>query len=102
MDIFSFFIKKVISEIYSELKSYLKSRNLNFLTDEKFIRETILYHINYVNNWSMEVDFSDLDNPKTTSKIYVQLDYYLNVRRKDLQKLKRKQINLKKVFNNDN
>jgi len=101
MDPSTLILNKLFTEAYNGLKSYLKKKNIKLTREEKYVRESILDHINYVNNWSHEVNFKDLNKAKSVSKIYVKLDYYLNLNRDNLEDIPQERIKLNRVLKNN-
>lgn len=102
MAVNEFIFNRLCMEAYNGLKSYLKKKNIKLVREEKIVRETILDHINYVNNWSEEVNFKDLNKAKSVRHIYVNLEYYLDITRNNLERQKKNKIRLKGVLENNN
>ncbi|MEQ8812511.1 MAG: NACHT domain-containing protein [Imperialibacter sp.] len=98
MDPSSFLLNRLFVEAYNELKAFLKGKKITLMGNEEFTKETILNHINYISNWSKEVDFKDLNKAKKVSKIYVQLDYLLNLGRDNLVENDSRRIDLDDIF----
>jgi predicted NACHT family NTPase len=67
----------ILSASISTLKRILKEKSNRIQLDKHNIEESLVSHISMVENWSNEVNFKDLSNSKTTSNIYVHLDFYL-------------------------
>jgi hypothetical protein len=44
--------------------------------------DALNHHIRGVKNWSSEISFADLCDPKSTSDVFVPLDVYLHPRRR--------------------
>src|SRR5258708_34625528 len=90
--------KQAFSAAYTWIKDNLKAKGQKLLKSEKFVREAILDHMNFVSTWSDEINFKDLNKAKSIQKIYVELNYSLNLRRDNIQKVESERIELNEIL----
>lgn len=69
-------IKEVSKRIIDSILKSVKNTKIKSYTKEKDIFDALEQHFTFVNQWSSEVNFSDLKHSKSTNKVFVQLDLY--------------------------
>lgn len=102
MEPVSLVINKVIDEALNNLILFLKRKNITLTIKESFVRESIINHINYINNWSREIKFKDLNKPKSIFENYIHLDYYLSVSKNSPIQEPHDRIKLNNILNDTN
>lgn len=72
-----YIIKKALDASLDIAKKVLRESKTKLLTTRDELEQSILIHLKSVKNWSGEVSFSDLKQPKRTTEIYIELDLYV-------------------------
>lgn len=92
--------KKIFDEAYQILKSSLKEKGFNLVSNDIDIQKNIVSHITYVDNWSKEISFRDLGaNCKTVKNIFIELDYLITPKSCIVNETPNTKVQLKDIFN---
>jgi predicted NACHT family NTPase len=95
-------LQEFASRIIDTTIKLTKNTSIKSYTKEKDIFEALTQHLKFVKNWSAEVNFSDLRQPKSTKKVFVDLELYLQplrVRISNNEKIDK--FELRKIFDVD-
>ncbi|MES2430199.1 MAG: NACHT domain-containing protein [Bacteroidota bacterium] len=69
-------LKEISKRLTDIIVKSMKNTKIKSYTKEKDIQDSLNQHLIFVDNWSSEVNFSDLKQSKSTQKVFVQLDLY--------------------------
>jgi hypothetical protein len=72
---------EAVKQAISSLKSYLSRWKVDVSSSQERFEAAIAQHQREVKNWSGQISFKDILQPKTTSEVFVPLDIYLLPRR---------------------
>jgi GTPase SAR1 family protein len=92
-------IKEISKKLLDAVLKSMKNTNIKSYTKEKDIQDSLSQHLVFVDQWSSEVNFSDLKQSKSTKKVFVQLDLYfqpLRVRISENEEIDK--LELTKIF----
>jgi Cdc6-like AAA superfamily ATPase len=92
-------LQEIGTRLLNSIIKLTKNTSIKVYSKEKEIFEALTQHLKFVKNWSEEVNFSDLKHAKSTKKVFVDLELYLQpirIRIKDDEKLDK--FELKKLF----
>lgn len=96
-------IKYIFQEAVKFSAKFLKERKLKVDSVELDVENAISNHITAVDNWSKEINFSDLKKTKLTSKVYIDVDISLMPRKRRFTKSEaREKIAARNLFRNVN
>ena len=70
-------LKKVTKSGFKVAKTISKTSNCTLLSSITEFENSIMQHLQFVQNWSAEILFSDLKKPKRTSNIFIDLDLFI-------------------------
>lgn len=92
-------LKKIIEVSFKGISSFLKKKGKSLrITNDKY-EQSINSHMKYVLNWSKDVNFRDLKDPKQTSSIYIDLEYFLTPRENNIDnKQSIEKVGLNSIF----
>jgi type IV secretory pathway ATPase VirB11/archaellum biosynthesis ATPase len=76
-----YIISKCLDEVLKRINRIIGTENAKYIISKKNIEDAIFFHSTQVENWSSEIIFKDLENPKSTRRTYVNLDVFLTPRR---------------------
>ncbi len=91
--------KELSKKLIEIVTKSIKNTGVKFYSKEKDIIDSLTLHLQSVNTWSSEVNFSDLKHVKSTTKVYVELQLYfqpLRVRISESEKSDK--FELKNIF----
>ncbi len=74
--------KLIFQEALKTTAKFFKERKLKVDTTEVQVEEAIANHLTYIDNWSKEINFSDLKKTKLTAQVYVEVDISLIPRKR--------------------
>ncbi len=77
--------ERVLISSYKRVKDLISNKKQTLKSSLKEIEKSLIDHFVYVNNWSKDVSFRELDKAKKTLNIYIQLNFYLRRRRRSIQ-----------------
>jgi hypothetical protein len=73
----SYLLKKIADVGLAKAAETLRKSKGKLDTDAGDVESALNYHLRDVKNWSSEISFSDLRNPKATASVYVPLNVFL-------------------------
>ncbi len=94
------FLQEFITRIINSVQKIAKNTSIKAHVKNKDVFDSLNQHLRFINNWSSEVNFSDLKKSKSTKKVFVDLDLYiqpLRVRIEDDERIDK--FELKNIFN---
>lgn len=77
-------LKKLVDTAFSVGKEFLRSSKAQLEMSTDQLEQCIDQHLRVVGGWANEIALSDLRTAKTTSEVYIPLDFYLYPRRQRL------------------
>lgn len=98
-----FLIKEISKRIIDTIVKSIKNTKIKAYTKESDLSDALIQHFTFVDQWSSEVNFSDLKHSKSTKNIFVHLDLYfqpLRVRISDDEQVEK--FELAKIFDYTN
>ncbi len=66
----------------SAIANTLKKSKVTLRANKDDVEAALAHHLRGVENWSSEISFADLRNPKVTADVFVPLNVYLHPRRR--------------------
>ena len=92
-------IDEAISKVKDIIKEFVKPA---VSINKKSIVEALDSHLKIVQRWSVEIKFKDLSKSKSTSSIYVDLDYYIGQKRLNISNIDPKEKStIKEIIENN-
>jgi len=76
-----YIIKKCLDEVIARLGNIVGKGQPRYIITKSNMEEAIAFHSKQIENWSNEINFRDLENPKPLLKAYIPLDLFLTPRR---------------------
>ncbi|MBK8627854.1 MAG: hypothetical protein IPN86_20495 [Saprospiraceae bacterium] len=73
----TYVLKKILDKALKEVNKLFGKENFQIILSSQQTEDKIRFHLNKIVNWSNEISFRDLEEAKSTSQIYVDLDFYL-------------------------
>jgi predicted NACHT family NTPase len=70
-------IKEGLSATFRAIKNLLADSDRKLLSSTQDMEQALYDHLQFVENWSAEVSFSDLKNDRHINDIFVELDLFL-------------------------
>jgi predicted NACHT family NTPase len=74
-------LKEISKRIIDSIIKSIKNTKVKSYTKESDLFNALNQHLTFVNQWSSEVNFSDLKHAKSTNKVFVALDIYFQPQR---------------------
>jgi len=96
-----FIYSKMLDLAFKSISSLLKLLNRKLKIKEVDIQNALIEHMKEVENWSREISFRDLQNPKELNNIYINLDLELTPNRLRLDTLESSKTNLIDIFDSN-
>ncbi|MDR0233061.1 MAG: NACHT domain-containing protein [Dysgonamonadaceae bacterium] len=94
-------LQEFASRIITSIPKLIKNTDVKSYSKEKDILDSLNQHLTFVKNWSSEVIFFDLKKSKSTKKVFVDLDLYVQPLRVRINKDEIvDKIQLQKLFDN--
>ncbi|MEZ5044141.1 MAG: NACHT domain-containing protein [Saprospiraceae bacterium] len=70
-------LKKILDKALKEGNILFGKENFQIILSSQQTEDKIRFHLSKIVNWSNEISFRDLEEAKSTSQTYVDLDFYL-------------------------
>jgi len=96
-------LQEIAIRLLNSVIKFAKNTSIKSYSKEKDIFEALTQHLKFVKNWSAEVNFSDLKQSKSTKKVFVDIELYLQPLRVRISNNEMVgKFELKKIFDLDN
>lgn len=96
----SYALRKILDRILIEGNKLFGTEESRIVLSSEQTEQKIHFHLNKVLNWSKEISFRDMEEAKSTTETYVDLDFYLTPLKLSHDGNKPKKIySIKELFN---
>lgn len=97
-----YIISKCLDRVLSRLNNIVGTDKSRYIITKSNIEEAIVFHSKQIENWSSEIGFKDLENPKSLLKTYINLDLFLTPRRQIITEGVEKKTKVNTLIKKDN
>ena len=78
----SYALKKIADVALTKIAETLRKSKVTLRATKDDVESALGHHLREIKNWSSEISFSDLRNPKATADVFVPLNVFLHPRRR--------------------
>lgn len=94
-------LTKIVESALKNVKQYLNTAKKKLVSKEYDLQAAISQHLKIVENWSSQISFRDLGNPKAVTDTYIELNLSLTPRRLKMATTRNESLPFNEIFQNE-